>query len=221
MSPIRIVIIDDHMLVRDAWSMILNKDERFSVIAECGEALQGVELCRQHRPDIVLLDINLPGMSGMDAVPLIRKFAPCTKIIGVSLHTQVAYVKKMMRSGASGYITKNSHKEEMMDALMEVYEGRKFICGEIKDILATGMMKGETEEKNLNALSVREIQIINFIRKGLSSKEIAQAISISVKTVEVHRYNILKKLHLKNAAALVNYMNQCDFALAPEPIAVY
>lgn len=201
--------------------MILNKDERFSVIAECGEALQGVELCRQHRPDIVLLDINLPGMSGMDAVPLIRKFAPCTKIIGVSLHTQVAYVKKMMRSGASGYITKNSHKEEMMDALMEVYEGRKFICGEIKDILATGMMKGETEEKNLNALSVREIQIINFIRKGLSSKEIAQAISISVKTVEVHRYNILKKLHLKNAAALVNYMNQCDFALAPEPIAVY
>ena len=220
MSPIRIVIIDDHMLVRDAWSMILNKDERFSVIAECGEALQGVELCRQHRPDIVLLDINLPGMSGMDAVPLIRKFAPCTKIIGVSLHTQVAYVKKMMRSGASGYITKNSHKEEMMDALMEVYEGRKFICGEIKDILATGMMKGETEEKNLNALSVREIQIINFIRKGLSSKEIAQAISISVKTVEVHRYNILKKLHLKNAAALVNYMNQCDFALAPEPIAV-
>jgi two-component system invasion response regulator UvrY len=213
MNPIHIIIIDDHMLVREAWGMILNKDPRFLVVAQSGDAEQGIEFCRQHRPEIVLLDINLPGMSGMDAVPLIRKFAPCTKIIGVSLHTQVAYVRKMMQSGASGYITKNSHKEEMIEALIEVYEGRKYICKEIKDILAVGMMGEETEERNVNALSIREIQIIDLVRKGFSSKEIARAISISVKTVEVHRYNILKKLHLKNAAALVNFMNQCDFSL--------
>lgn len=208
MNAIRIVLIDDHMLVREAWSMLLNKDPRFSVVAESGDAEQGVELCRQHRPDIVLLDINLPGMNGMEAVPLIKKYAPDAKIIAVSLHTQVAYVKKMMQSGASGYVTKNSHKDEMIQALTEVYAGRAYVCKEIKDILTAGMMNGITEERNVNVLSARELQIINYIRNGLSSKEIAQTSFISVKTVEVHRYNILKKLNLKNAAALVNYINQ-------------
>ena len=96
MNPIRLIIIDDHTLVRETWSFILNNDPRFTVMAESPSAEEGIELCKQHRPDIVMLDINLPGMNGMEAVPLIRKFAPGTKIIGVSLHTQVAYVKKMM-----------------------------------------------------------------------------------------------------------------------------
>lgn len=207
MGPIRIIIIDDHMLVREAWRMLLNNNPRFSVVAESGEAEQGVELCRQHRPDIVLLDINLPGMNGLEAAPLIKKYAPDTKIIAVSLHTQVTYVKKMMQSGASGYVTKNSHRDEMIEALIEVYGGRKYVCKEIKEIMAEGMMNRKTEEIDINALSTRELQIINLIRNGLSSKEIAKASFITVKTVEVHRYNILKKLHLKNAAALVNYIN--------------
>lgn len=191
--------------------MVLNKDARFSVIAESGDAEEGIELCKQQRPDIVLLDINLPGMNGMEAVPLIRKYAPGTKVLGVSLHTQVAYVKKMMHNGASGYITKNSPRDEMIQALIEVSEGRKYVCKQIKNILAEGMINEDAGEKSLNALSIREVQIISFIRKGLSSKEIANAASIAVKTVEVHRYNILKKLNLKNAAALVNFVNQHDF----------
>jgi two-component system invasion response regulator UvrY len=120
----------------------------------------------------------------------------------------VAYVKKMMQSGALGYVTKNSHRDEMIDAVIDVYEGRKYVCKEIKNIMTEDMMNGMREEGNVNALSIRELQIINLIRNGLSSKEIAQASFISVKTVEVHRYNILKKLQLKNAAALVNYINQ-------------
>lgn len=210
MDTIRLIIIDDHTLVRETWSFILNKDERFTVIAASGNAEDGIELCKQHRPDIVLLDINLPGMNGIAAVPLIKKFAPGTRIIGVSLHTQVAYVKKMMQSGASGYITKNSTREEMIEAIIEVGEGKKYICREIKNILAESMVKEEDGTPNLNALSVREMEIIKFIKQGFSSKEIASSTSISVKTVEVHRYNILRKLNLKNAAALVNYSNKYD-----------
>lgn len=197
------------MLIRDAWSFFLNSDPRFSVVGQSGSAEGGIELCKQLRPNIVLLDINLPGINGMQAVPLIRKFAPGIKIIGVSLHTQVSYVKKMMQSGAVGYITKNSTQQEMKEALLAVSEGKKYICKEVKDILA-GNILNEENKGNVNTLSVREMEIIDMVRKGFSSKEIAAEKSISVKTVEVHRYNILRKLNLRNAAELVNYFNHVE-----------
>ena len=106
-----------------------------------------------------------------------------------------------------GYVTKNSSREEMFKAIMEIQHGRKYICEEIKNILSDQVISGLDEQGGLNSLSQREIEIISYIRKGHSSKEIAEALEISVKTVEVHRYNILKKLNLKNAAALVNFVN--------------
>jgi two-component system invasion response regulator UvrY len=153
------------------------------------------------------MDINLPGMNGIEATQQIRKFSPGTKILGVSLHTQPTYARKMIQKGAMGYVTKNSSREEMFKALMEIQSGKKYICEEIKNILSEQVISGEDQQSGLNSLSQREIEIIAFIKKGNSSKEIADALSISVKTVEVHRYNILKKLNLKNAAALVNFIN--------------
>jgi two-component system invasion response regulator UvrY len=213
MNQIRIIIIDDHTLLRETWSFILNSNPLFSIIATSGNAEEGIELCKQLRPDIVMLDINLPGINGMEAVPLIRKFAPGTKIIGVSLHTQPSYFKKMMQIGAFGYITKNYSRDEMTEALIQVSEGNKYICKEIKNIIAQNILEDRDDHKNINALSIREIEIIHLIKQGLSSKEIADSVSIAVKTVEVHRYNILKKLKLKNAAALVNYVHHCDIAI--------
>jgi len=144
---------------------------------------------------------------------LIRKYSPGSKVLGVSLHTQPTYARKMIQKGAMGYVTKNSSREEMFKALMEIHNGRKYICDEIKNILSEQVISGEDAQTGLNALSQREIEIIAYIKKGFSSKEIADALHISVKTVEVHRYNILKKLNLKNAAALVNFINnsQLDF----------
>lgn len=208
MKKIRLVIVDDHKLLRETWSFILNQNPLFSVIAECGSAEEAVEICKLQRPDLVMLDINLPGISGMEAVPLLRKFAPGVRILSVSLHTQPVYVRKMMQSGASGYVTKNSTQEEMINALVTVSEGKKYICTEIKNILADEIIDDNGKKKNINLLSLREMEIIDMIRQGLSSKEIAAAAHISVKTVEVHRYNILKKLQLKNAAQLVNYVHQ-------------
>ena len=113
-----------------------------------------------------------------------------------------------------GYVTKNSSREEMFKALTEVNAGKKYICDEIKNILSEQVIGGGDENQiGLNSLSQREIEIISFIKKGFSSKEIADSLSISVKTVEVHRYNILKKLNLKNAAALVNFINNSQLDL--------
>lgn len=207
MEKITILIADDHTLVRETWSFILNTDERFKVVAECGSGEEAVEQARQLRPDVVIMDINLPGMNGIEATQLIRKYSPATKILGVSLHTQPTYARKMIQKGAMGYVTKNSSREEMFKAITEVQQGRRYICEEIKNILSEQVIGGEDQQGGVNALSQREIEIIQFIKKGYSSKEIAENLDISVKTVEVHRYNVLKKLNLKNAAALVNYIN--------------
>jgi two-component system invasion response regulator UvrY len=121
------------------------------------------------------------------------------------MHSQPAYARKMIRDGAMGYICKTSPSNELFKALEEISDGKKYICREIKEILAKQMMD-EGEPKNANILSARELEIIRFIKKGFSSKQIALELFISVKTVEVHRYNVLKKLNLRNAAALVNFI---------------
>jgi two-component system invasion response regulator UvrY len=207
MEKLTILIADYHTLVRETWSFILNTDERFQVIAESGSGEDAVEQAKRLHPDIVIMDINLPGMNGIEATQLIRKYSPASKILGVSLHTQPTYARKMIQKGAMGYVTKNSSREEMFKAILEIQAGRRYICDEIKNILSDQVINGDDPQTGLNSLSQREIEIINYIKKGFSSKEIAESLDISVKTVEVHRYNVLKKLNLKNSAALVNYIN--------------
>jgi DNA-binding NarL/FixJ family response regulator len=214
MNKTTILIADDHTLVRETWSFILNTHPGFTVVGECGSAEDAIELAKQLRPHVVIMDINLPGMNGIEATSLIRKYSPATKVLGVSLHTQPTYARKMIQKGAMGYVTKNSSREEMFRAIKEVHEGRKYICQEIKNILSEQMINGEDVDGGINSLSARELEIIARIRKGDSSKEIAEALSISVKTVEVHRYNILHKLKLKNTAALINFINNSQLELA-------
>ncbi|HVT87077.1 MAG TPA: response regulator transcription factor [Chitinophagaceae bacterium] len=206
MEKITILLVDDHKLVRDSWSFILNSDPRFEVIGETSSGDEAVEIAKNKRPDVVLMDINMTPTNGFEATKLIRKFSPASRIIGVSMHSMPAYAKKMLQSGASGYVTKNSSKEELMEAIIEVQNGQKYICSEVKNILAQQELE-ENDQPDLNVLSRRELDIIKLIRDGLSSREIAVKLEISLKTVEVHRYNILKKLHLKNTAALVNFIN--------------
>ena len=123
------------------------------------------------------------------------------------MHSQPAYAKKMLQIGAKGYVTKNSSKEEMMKAILEVFNGNKYICDEIKNNISELVLEENKDVPNVNALTEREIQIINLIKDGQSSKEIASHLNISLKTVEVHRHNVLKKLKLKNSASLVNFIN--------------
>jgi DNA-binding NarL/FixJ family response regulator len=208
MEKITVLIADDHKLIRETWSFILNGDSRFQVVAECGDSEQAVEVTRQKRPDVVLMDINILPITGFEAAERIRRISPETKIIGVSMHSQSAYAKKMLQIGAKGYVTKNSSKEEMIRAILEVNEGNRYICEEIKSNISELVLDENRDMPNVNALTEREIQIINLIKEGQSSKEIAVRLNISLKTVEVHRHNVLKKLKLKNSASLVNFINQ-------------
>ncbi len=124
------------------------------------------------------------------------------------MHSQPAHARKMMQAGAKGYVTKNSSYEELMTAISDIHNNQTYICQDIKDILAQQSFEGK--DQGLNSLSSREIEIIGYIKKGYSSKQIAEPLNITMKTIEVHRYNILKKLNLKNTAALVNYINNTE-----------
>ena len=207
MSKITVMIVDDHTLIRETWSFLLGRNENFDVIAELGDGQKAIDIARDKRPQIVLLDINMAPMNGFDILKMIRKLSPGSKVIAVSMHSQPAYAKKMLRLGAKGYVTKNSPKQEMLDAIAEVNRGNIYICQEVKNILSDQMLGEEDTAAGLNQLSEREIEVINQIRDGLSSKEIADKLGISIKTVEVHRHNILKKLKVKNTASLINYIN--------------
>ena len=207
MGKITVRIVDDHTLIRETWSFLLGRNENFEVIAEVGDGQKAIDIARDKRPNIVLLDINMTPLNGFDVLKMIRKQSPGSKVIAVSMHSQPAYAKKMLRMGAKGYITKNSPRQEMLDAIMDVYNGNTYICQEVKNILSDQMLNEEDTAAGLNQLSEREIEVINQIRDGLSSKEIADRLAISIKTVEVHRHNILKKLKVKNTASLINYIN--------------
>jgi DNA-binding NarL/FixJ family response regulator len=212
MKKITVLITDDHTLVRETWSFILNSDPRFGVIAECRSGEEAVEKSRELRPNVVIMDINLPGISGSEATEQIRKYSPGTRILAVSMHSQPAHVRKMIKAGASGYVTKNSRREEMYRAILEINLGKKYICEEIKSILSDQLSNDSLPKAGINSLSGRELEIIDYIKRGNSSKQIAVELNLSPKTIEVHRYNILRKLELKNSASLVNFIHTNDLS---------
>ncbi len=203
---ISIVIADDHKLIRESWTYLLSRDTRFEVIGSCSNSEDAVKMTEEKQPDVVLMDINMTPFSGMEATRKIKEIAPETKVIGVTMHSQPAYARKMLQLGASGYVTKNSSSQEMVTAILEVSKGNQYVCEEIKDLLSATTDEPDAQAA-VNTLTEREMHVINLIRQGSSSKDISAKLSISIKTVEVHRHNILRKLKLKNAASLIHFMN--------------
>src|SRR5882757_7980558 len=174
MEKISILLVDDHKLIRDSWSYILNSDSRFQVIGTAGTADEAVEIAKGKSPKIVLMDLNMTPVNGFDITKLIRRHSPESNIIGVSMHTMPVYARKMMQLGAMGYVTKNSSKEEMISAIMEVSNGRKYVCNEVKNILAEQELENKHTFPDMNSLTQREIDIVQLIKDGFSSREIAE-----------------------------------------------
>ncbi len=206
MKAIKVILADDHRLVREALNLFISCDQRLKVIAECDNGEQAVQLCGKFSPSLLILDINLPVLNGIDAAALIRTASPKTKILAVSLHTQPYYVNKMFQMGASGYVSKSSAREEIMDAIETILKGGKYICEEVRNIFCWPECTISTIPAGLHSLTQRELEIITLVSKGNSSKEISNILNITLKTVEVHRYNVLKKLKLKNTAALLKIL---------------
>ncbi|MGZ8559535.1 MAG: response regulator [Chitinophagaceae bacterium] len=208
MGKITILLVDDHKLISDSCSFILNSDPRFKVIGETSSGQEAISIAVKKKPSVILMDVNMSPESGFDITRDILEVSPDCRIIGVSMHTMPAYARRMLKLGAMGYVTKNSSKEEMMTAIEEINQGKKYICKEVKDILVNQELKEDSEKPgDLNDLSRRELEVINLIKVGLKSKEIGLQLEISTKTVEVHRYNVLRKLKLKNSVSLVNFLN--------------
>lgn len=206
MELLKFVIIEDHLLIREMWSAFLTNNS-FTVTGESGEFTEGLEQVKLSRPDFVLLDINLNSQNGIDMIPYIRKHSPGTNVIIVSMHTQPAIVRTAFRLGAKGYITKNSSGQEILNAVKSIQNGENYLCDEIQSL------RNNSTDENLNGLellSLREIEIVKLIKAGNATKEIAEKLFISPRTVETHRANILKKLKLHNTAALLAFLQYCD-----------
>jgi two-component system invasion response regulator UvrY len=136
---IRVVIADDHRLVREAWSLLLSRDKRISIVAICENGYEVVEVCKSMSPDVVLMDINMEPVSGIEATRSIRTFSEDIRIIGISVHTDLPYVNALMQAGANGYVTKNSSGEEMIRAIFLVMDGQKYYCKEITEIIGNAL----------------------------------------------------------------------------------
>jgi two-component system invasion response regulator UvrY len=132
---VKVAIADDHHLVREAWTLLLSRDKRLSIVSVCDSGDEIVEVCRTLKPDVVLMDINMEPVNGVDATRTIREFSNEIKIIGISVHNDLAYVNALMQAGANGYVTKNSSSEEMIRAIFQIMDGKVYLCKEITDIM--------------------------------------------------------------------------------------
>ena len=201
------MLIDDHTLIRECWRAMLATIENMEIVAECGDGQLAGEMAKKARPDIVLLDLNMNPMNGFEVLKIIRQVSPLSRIIGLSMSSQPVFAKKFIRSGAKGYVTKNSPRHEMIDAINEVNRGHIYICQEVQALLASQTNNVDNKTPDINCLSESELKVLSLLSVGKTSKEIAVKSGIAVKTVEVHRRNILKKMNLKNTTALIYYIH--------------
>ncbi|KXH83855.1 response regulator transcription factor [Sporosarcina sp. HYO08] len=205
----KIIIADDHAVVRSGFMHILNFQKDMEVVATAADGLEAYEQVAKHRPDILLLDLSMPpGQSGLIATGKIKEDFPETKILILTMYDDEEYLFHVLKSGASGYVLKNSPDEELLDAIRVVYEGGTYIHPTMATSLVREFVKKDTdgvETDPYKLLSKREIEVLPLVAKGYGNKEIAEMLYISVKTVEAHKAKIMDKLQLKGRPELVEY----------------
>jgi two-component system, NarL family, response regulator DegU len=209
---VKIVLADDHGIVRDGIKSTLRDEKTFKIIGEASNGLEAIEVVKALSPDVIIIDINMPKMNGIEATAIITKKYPHTKSLVLSMHDNEDYVLKSIEAGASGYLLKDTNKEEFIKAIKAVANGGKYFSTSISNILATGYLhriKKEgarsIDDESENGLTRREKGILKLIVQGRSNREIADSLSISIRTIEVHRSNMMKKLKVKNAVELMKF----------------
>lgn len=210
MKKTTIYIIDDHQLIRDMWAFIFMRLPELELAGDSGDQEKALEEITKLRPNIIFLDINMLPLSGFDLLPLIRKQSPSSKVLAVTMVSQPSYAKKAISLGARGYLTKNSPRTEVLEAIVKIVKGEIYICSEIKDLLANEMIEPDGAATAIKSLSKRELEIGALLLKGYTSKQIAETLNIGTRTVDVHRYNMLTKLNVHNTASLINLLNKSD-----------
>jgi DNA-binding NarL/FixJ family response regulator len=207
MKKITILIIDDQQLVREAWSSLLITSPGFKITGSTESITEAIKIAANKHPHVILLEVSLKGKLSSPFVPKLLASSPRSRIIALTAHALPAYRLKMFKKGALGYITKNSSKKELIEGIMKVVKGETYICAEMKEI-EKNPQKRPVKRDLFHTLTNRELQVMKLIKAGLSSKKIAFKMNLSWKTIEVHRYNIFKKLNLKKASVLINLMHK-------------
>lgn len=219
MAKIRILLTDDHTLFRQGIRTLLAAENDMEVVAEAGNASDAVALARQTRPDVVLLDIGMAGMSSFEAARQIRKERPETRLVFLSMYDDEDYVAECVDLGASGYILKESPVDQLVTAIREVHRGGSCLSPRLLTRLVDDFRmqgRGPARQPRFGTLTKRELEILKMLAEGKSVKEIATGFDLSVKTVEAHKFNLMRKLDIHNKAQLVQYAIQKKVIRLPE-----
>ncbi len=210
MKTTKILIVDDHEVVRDGLKNILNSMDNISIAGEAGNGEDAVKMYSSLKPDLVIMDISMPGMNGIEATRVIKEKDPDARILILTMHDNQEYLNQIIRSGAKGFILKNTDKEELLEAVKTVAGGENFFSKDISKLIIDNYIRSAKETEKTDAykevpLTKREIEILKLIASGYSNQEIANILYISYNTVDTHRKNIMHKIAIKNTAGLVRY----------------
>lgn len=204
--PYGVLLVDDHKIMRDGIRTILERSSEFQVIAEAESGIDAVQVCKKVHPDVVLMDIGLPGMNGIEATTEIVRHCPGTKVIILSMYDDENSVVSAIRSGARAFILKKASSGDLMDALRTVAKGGSYLSSQVSDRLLTRIQRGDLESTGqssaLSALSPRELQVLRLVAEGKTSKEIAVILDLGLQTVRSYRKTMMKKIGVNNVAGL-------------------
>ena len=207
-DKVRIVLADDHTILREGLRALLTAEDEIVVVGEAQDGREAVRCVERLEPDLLLMDLSMPRMSGMDAIREIKKRYPDTKIIALTVHKTEEYLLTTLQAGADGYVLKDATHDELVMAIRTVMAGKSYLSPDVSEKVIEGYLVGKESNRSLSAwetLSQREREVLKLIAEGYKNKEIAEDLCISLKTVEKHRANLMKKLDLHNAAALTVY----------------
>lgn len=208
MTKIRILIADDHSIVREGVRMILDSQDDFEVVGEASTGREALEEARRLRPDVVVMDISMPDMTGIEATKLIRGELPAVQVTGLTMHEDEAYVFELLKAGAAGYVLKRAAAEDLVTAVRAAHQGEAFLYPSVAKMVVQDFLQRATaqeKEQALDGLTEREREVLTLVAEGLTNQEIAGRLFISIKTVQTHRAHILEKLNLHDRTELVRY----------------
>ncbi|HOQ88360.1 MAG TPA: response regulator transcription factor [Phycisphaerae bacterium] len=202
---IKILIADDHQLVRVGIRRLLEDEKDFKVIGEAADGKEAVELAKKLNPDVILMDVAMPGMDGMEATKrLVKKRKDPAKVVILTMHADEHYAARLLRMGASGYVVKDAAPAELAEAIRTVNDGKRFVSATLREALALRVVDGLGDEP-MDLLTDREFQVLGRLASGATNREIAAELNVSVKTIDAHRLNLLAKLGLRNIAELTKF----------------
>ena len=220
-EKIRIVLVDDHAVLRAGLTALLNAEADMAVIGEAGDGMASLGVVADQRPDVILLDLNMPQMSGLEALTQLRQVAPQSRILVLTMHDDQTYLRQVLAQGGAGYVLKQAADSELLTAIRTVYHGGAFLHPAhaqallSPDTTTTGPQA--TTNGDLALLSEREVEVLTLIALGHSNKEIAEMLYLSVKTVETYKARIMEKLDLNSRASLVRFALNQGLLTADEP----